>query len=189
MQEPDSELLRRAAGGDAGAFGSLARLMGGGIFSVARTVLGDRASAEDAVQEILLKIYASIRRFGGRSRFSTWVYRITCNHCLDILRKRVSNPVKTSIDGFYFSAGETASSCFSPDRDIEKLENRLVIEQALSRLSPESRLILTLREISGLDYADIAETLGCGVGTVKSRLFRAREELRKQLFSGVAAKL
>ncbi len=149
------------------------------ILRLCASLLADQTLAEDAAQEIFFKAYRSLPAFRGDAAFSTWLYHIAANHCRDLLRRRARE--------------RTESWDALLERDGERLEQRVAspdpkaavaaadaIEHILSRLSPDERVLITLREVEGLNYREIAGTLGCSVGAVKIRLFRARQALQRQ---------
>ena len=137
----------------------------------------------DVSQEVFLKVYRSISSFKGDSAFSTWLYRIAKNTALDFVRKRKQNTLSIDSsgeesDGFDIADDATDSS---PEKKILESERSAVLKKAISMLSYEHREIIILRDISDYSYEEIALRLGIEAGTVKSRLFRAREALRKIL--------
>src|SRR4051812_36476159 len=134
---------------------------------------GNDADAADAAQEALISVARGIGRFDGRSRFSTWVYRVATNACLDELRRRTRRPQPydelPAADGLFLSAG--------PAVDPDASDARLDIEAGLLRLPPDFRAAVVLRDLCGLDYADIAVALDVPIGTVRSRIARGRAAL------------
>ncbi len=151
------------------------------VFRTCLRVLGDREAAEDQTHEVFLRVFAQIGRFDGRSRFSTWLYRLTMNHTLNRLRKRKRRWSRLQ------EAVEPVESpeCERPDRRVRRREARDQVQALLASLSPDHRAIVVLREIEGLDYAEIAAVLGIARGTVMSRLHRARRVLRQEWMSGM----
>ena len=145
------------------------------------SLLGGESEAEEAAQEIFIKAYRYLGKFRGDSSFSTWLYHITSNHCLDLLRKRKRRPT-VSWDALVEQEGERMHRLLDhktlPD---SSLENRDLVEKILSTLSPDQRNLLTLRESQELSYEEIAKILGCTINAVKSRLSRARKALQDQL--------
>ena len=144
------------------------------------SLLGNETEAEDAAQEIFFKAYRSLASFRKESAFSTWLYRIATNHCRDLLRKRSRHKTE-SIEKMLEEAGDAAERILTPSPNSRSAtENADLIEQILSRISPDERLILTLREVQGLSYQEMAEVLRCSLDAVKARLRRARETLEEQ---------
>ena len=141
------------------------------IFRLCASMLGDRRDAEDAAQEVFLKAYRSLDKFKGESAAGTWLHRIAANHCLDLLRKRARRPAEPLTD-------ELAGRLFSRPPDLEALD---LADRALSELPPDYRLVLTLRELQGFSYEEIAEMTDSSLDSVKARLRRAREQLAGRL--------
>ncbi len=190
-REEESALLLRAQKGDADAFEELVRAFEGTVYHLALRQLGSREDAEDAAQEVFLKAYTALGSFRGESRFSVWLYRITNNVCIDMLRRRRET---VSLSGEDEDGAETELALpderFDPVALAERKDLREQVGKALRQLPPDAREILLLRELGGQRYDEIAETLGLDIGTVKSRIFRARKKLCALLegnFSGDGA--
>ena len=144
-------------------------------------MLCNYTDAEEAAQNVFVKVYQSLNRFKGDSAFSTWLYRITANHCVDILRKR-NRRKNVSLEALLEKAGDQVEKFFvSPCQADIRLENRQLADQILSTLSEEHRRVLILRETLGLEYQEIAGVLNCTENSVKGRLARARRQLRENL--------
>ena len=140
-------------------------------------MLSNAAEAEDAAQEVFIKAYQSLTSFHAKAAFSTWVYRITANHCLDVLRKRQRRKTE-SWDALREKDGEKAEALLASDPDPEfPNETAEILARLLSGLPEKSREILVLRELQSLTYEEIAKVLNCTLDAVKSRLKRARQEL------------
>ena len=146
------------------------------ISGICRRLAGNDADAADATQEALIAVVRGLPRFDGRSAFSTWAYRVATNACLDELRRRRRRPEPTDLDDL--SHLETAPS---PE---EAAADRLDIDAALARLPLDFRAAVVLRDLSGLDYAEIADVLDIPVGTVRSRIARGRAALAALLEPG-----
>ncbi|MDD2772652.1 MAG: RNA polymerase sigma factor [Elusimicrobiales bacterium] len=178
IPDPAPEALQNALDGDADALNALLSDISRPVYRFCLSLLADPAQAEDAAQDVLVKICSSLDEFEGRSKFSTWVYRVASNRCMDLLRRKKSRP-EDSLDAL-IEAGNGVDcrllAARSPD-DTAALADKLLVASALARLEPEQRAIIVLREISGLAYDEIGAALNLPEGTVKSRLFRAREEL------------
>jgi len=178
IPDPAPEALQNALDGDADALNVLLSDISRPVYRFCLSLLADPAQAEDAAQDVLVKICSSLDEFEGRSKFSTWVYRVASNRCMDLLRRRKSRP-EDSLDAL-IEAGNGGDSRLLAARstdDTAALADKLLVASALARLEPEQRAIIVLREISGLAYDEIGAALNLPEGTVKSRLFRAREEL------------
>ena len=189
--QEELSLLRRAQSGDSAAFEAIVRAHEATVYRLALRQLGSREDAEDAAQEVFLKAYTGLQSFRGDSKLSVWLYRITSNVCIDLLRRRretVSLSVETEDGGS--EELELPDARFDPAALAERRDLRERIGAALSALPPEAREILLLRELGGESYEEIAQTLQLDIGTVKSRIFRARKKLCALLegnFSGDSA--
>lgn len=193
--DPDSAMIARARGGDRGALGELLTAHEGMLFAVCLRTLGNRETARDITQDVLVKVIQSLDSFDGRSRFSTWVTRIAINACLSHLRKQRLRK-HASLDSLAApgagrggragrSGGRLSQSIPGrepePGSRIETDETLICLDRAMAGIDPDQRVLLSLRDVRGLDYSRIADVLGVPVGTVKSRLFRARAALREAM--------
>ena len=177
----DARLVWRVLAGRRDAYAGLVRRHQARILRLCASLLTDPAAAEDAAQEIFLKAYQSLGAFRGTAAFSTWLYRIAANHCKDLLRKRARERTQ-SWDALVEEHGEAIEQLLTASDDPRAaVANAELADRVLSHLSPNDRLLLTLREIQGLSYQELARTLGCSVDAVKARLRRARRDLRDKL--------
>ncbi len=163
-----SDVLDRCQAGEIDALGQVYDAYGQRVYRLCRSLLGQDADAEDASQEVFLRIHAKASSFGGRSKFSTWIYRLTVNHCLNRRKQRL-RLLKTT-------ATLDDRECVGPDA-TEAVDHREQVDVLLSSLRSEYRAVVVLREIQGLTYKEISEVLEIPLGTVMSRLARARDEL------------
>lgn len=168
----DQALVAVARDGDLDAFETLVRRHTATVYAHALRFFGDPAAAEDVVQEVFIKVYRSMDTFDERSRFSTWLYRVTRNTCLDHVRAGKRRPMP--VDPLDVAA--TAPGDLS-----DTVALSISLEQALRALAPEDRDAFSAIGIFGLSYPEAAEVLGVPVGTVKSRVFRARRSLAATL--------
>jgi RNA polymerase sigma-70 factor (ECF subfamily) len=161
----------------------LVRRYQGWVFTLAMRMLGDRAEAEDMAQEIFLKAYRGLSRFKGASRFSTWLYAIASHHCLNRLqyRRRRPPPHARAGDDPPAAVDRLADQAPRADALLEQTELARIVQAELANLTAEHRIILVLRDIQGLSYEEIARTLRLELGTVRSRLHRARMEMKTRL--------
>ena len=166
-EESDEELAQRAAAGDRDALDTLLRRHTSMVHAVCRRVLGNPDDALDATQNALIGISRKIHLFDGRSRFTTWAYRVATNAALDEGRRRSRRPVPSE-------ALPEPASASSLDGAVAA---RLDIDAALSRLPPDYRAAVALRDLLGMDYAEIGDVLGIPAGTVRSRIARGRAAL------------
>jgi RNA polymerase sigma-70 factor, ECF subfamily len=170
------------------AFETLIHLYQTPIYNVAYRILGDPSEASDAVQETFMKIFKGIKTFRGESGLKTWIYRIAISESLNRQRwwKRWRRHAPVSIDDTTPNGArlvEVTDSGPSPESACARMEMEREVQRALNGLSFEHRVAVVLRDIEGLSYEEIAETLGLSLGTVKSRLWRARSEMRTKLES------
>jgi RNA polymerase sigma-70 factor (ECF subfamily) len=177
----DQQILQLVQAGHKEAYGDLIRQYHKKVMGYCLSMLNNHTEAEEAAQDIFVKAYQSLDKFKGNSSFSTWLYRITTNHCLDILRKR--NRRKTvSLDALVEQSGDRINGMFASDENAAAgVENRQMAHKILSTLPEDYRAILTLREAQGLEYQEIADTLECSLDAVKGRLARARKQLQENL--------
>ena len=181
----EQELVRRAKDGDQLAFKQLVTDNEKRIYNLCRRMVGDQEDAAELTQEAFLNAWRGLPGFQAESAFSTWLYRLASNVCLDFLRrekrrKSLSLTV-VSLDQEEAVELEIPDQRYAPEGELERLEQRQAIRDGLARLSEEHRQVLVLRELSGLRYREIAQLLGVEEGTVKSRIARARGALRKVL--------
>ena len=178
----EQELVQAARGGDRKAFGALVEQNQSKVYSLAYRMTGNPDNAADLTQEAFLSAFQNLSKFDGRSAFSTWLYRLTSNLCLDFLRreKRRSAHSITLEDkeGEETSQLDLPDERYTPERELERKEAFEAVRRGLAALSPQHREVLVLRELEGLSYTEIAQALDLEEGTVKSRLARARLALR-----------
>jgi RNA polymerase sigma-70 factor (ECF subfamily) len=183
----EAGLVERCRAGDPVAFARLVALHEGMVFNLAVRLLGDAEEARDVAQDVFLQVYRMLGRFEGRSSLKTWIYRIVMNHCRNRQRfwrrrrREASMPIEdlSPRDEAKMAAYRGAGT--SPFDGVERRERSQKVQAALSRLSFEHRAVLLLREVEDLPGEAVAAALGVAVGTVKSRLARAREALRLRL--------
>ena len=175
----DRSLVAAAQAGDRRSLDILLRRHYDKVHAICRRIAGSSRDADDAAQEAMISIVRALDRFDGRSAFTTWIYRIATNAALDELRKRNRRPalhVATDDDGYTPEAIDPLS-----ERTVEAVADRMAIDAALGDLPDEFKAAVVLRDVCDLDYGEIAEALGIPVGTVKSRIARARAQLVQRL--------
>lgn len=184
----EEALAVRAAQGDTGAFDALVTLFGGRVFAVAFRILQDRAEAEDLAQEVFVALYHALPTFRGESKLSTWIYKITRNRCLNRLKFLKRRHVGSLADIDDPAVARAAVDPDAEERGHKRADQRLenvdvsrVLEEHLRALPEEQRTLVILRDLEDLSYEEIAEVTGLPLGTVKSRLHRARAELSARL--------
>ncbi len=176
----DPELVAAALRGDASAYAELVRRRHAEILGLCLSLLRDPSEAEDAAQEVFIKAYRSLAGFGGRSSFHTWLYRIASNHCLDLLRRK-KREKSQSLDAL-MEDGSLLLDVLAGERDAgARVEGADLLDRILGSLSPEERVLVTLREAQGLSYIEMSRALDCSVDAIKSRLKRTRQKLRGTL--------
>jgi RNA polymerase sigma-70 factor (ECF subfamily) len=186
--DQDAVLVRAIQAGDMAAFDQLVLKHKDKLFNMVYWFLGDYQEASDCAQDTFIKVFKSLKKFRFESSFSTWLYRIAINTCKNKLKssayrwkkKTVSleNP-ESSKDGELFF--EIKDDSPSPVNELEKKERSTLIQKAINALPEEQNRVIVLRDIQGLSYQEIADITGLNLGTVKSRLARARMELRNKL--------
>ncbi len=184
MISDDRGLIQAARKGDLAAFNQLVLKYQNHAYNVAYRLLGDSDAAADATQDAFLKAYRRLHQLRGDS-FRPWLLRIVTNTCYDVLRRRKRRPVQPlepeNEDGEADHLSRWQSDEASPEEIALRHEIHRVIQEGLMLLSPEHRTVVVLSDIEGLSYEEIATALGVPVGTVKSRLSRARARLRDYL--------
>ena len=179
-REQEAAIVRKVLGGDANAFETRVLEYEKNVYNIALRMTGNSEDAADMTQEAFIKAYNSLQSFRGDSKFSVWLYRIVSNVCLDFLRSKNRRPtVSLSVedDDGEDTQLDVADESQSPELLLDRKLTRDSVRRGLDSLPPDYRQILLLREIQGLSYDEIAQALSLEVGTVKSRIFRARKRL------------
>lgn len=178
----EQELVALAQAGDQDAFAQLVEANQNKIYTLALRMTGNSEDAADLAQEAFLKVWRALPDFQGESGFSTWLYRLTSNLCIDFLRRENRRRSIASISSLDDEEGPLPTDVpdrrFTPEDELERRELRTAVDRGLRRLSDEHRQVLALRAVEGLSYTEIAGVLDLEVGTVKSRIARARSALR-----------
>jgi RNA polymerase sigma-70 factor, ECF subfamily len=185
---PDDELklIAQCQAGDAEAFNELVNRYRNRAFAMIYNMVRNEQDAWDLAQDGFLKAWKSINRFRGQSSFFTWLYRILMNVTIDWMRRRQIEGGAEFDDAHAMRDIEPAAVTapreeLAPPERLSDKEIRARIDSAIAKLSDEHRVVITLREIEGLEYQEIADTVGCSIGTVMSRLFYARKKLQTLL--------
>jgi len=174
LQQPEPELLRKAQRGDERAFAEILRMYETPIFNYVYRLTGDRSLAEDLTQEVFVRVFQALPRFSLRCKFTTWLFQVTKNRVLDELRARERRPhTVVSI--------EDAPRLEVVDAPVERLETIEAVWRAVRELNPDLKMALLLRDITGMPYSEIADSLEITLATVKWRIFKAREEVQLAL--------
>jgi RNA polymerase sigma-70 factor (ECF subfamily) len=177
----EQDLISRSQAGDLQAFNDLVELYQRSVFNLALRMLGSAETAEDATQDTFVSAYRAIARFRGGS-FKAWVFKIAANSCRDKMRSARRASV-TSLDNLIAEAGDFIADddTESPEDYAERRELGRLLADSLARLPEDQRLVVMLSDVQGLSYEEIAQVTGASLGTVKSRLNRARSRLRDLL--------
>jgi len=176
----EKQLVRLAQEGSPQAFEELVTKYQSKVFSMALSFTRNREAADDLAQEVFLKAYLALPRFHGRSEFGTWLYRISINHVRDYLRKK-SRAKEVPLDDVREIAFSDKEQTDRAEQEREAEARRTLVQRVVQTLPEKYRVILTLRDIQGLAYEEIAGVLRLSPGTVDSRLHRARRMLRGKL--------
>lgn len=186
--QEDLELIELFLSGGEEAFNRLVIKYQHKIYNLCCRVMGDRDEAQDMAQEVFITVHKSLRNFRGESLFSTWVFRVTVNHCKNRIkhlgRRRyyqtlsIDQPMELDDGEVYF---EPEDECPDPEELMASLEIQNLVQDAINTLDPDHKIVIVLRDIQDLSYEEIAEIVGIKVGTVKSRIHRARNDLKKRL--------
>ena len=173
----DQELMKIVQAGDFSPASEIYDRYSTRIYNFAFRFLRNSEAAEDATQEVFVKMLKHASQFNGDAKLSTWLFSITANWCRDYLRKADNKP-KEGEDVLLHLPG---SGEYSPERQLEQRENEQRIQKALAALTPDQREAILLSRYQGLSYAEIAQISGCSEGAVKTRVFRAMETMKKAL--------
>ena len=173
----DTDLLERLRAGDPRAFEELVRTHQHRVFGVALRMLQNPAEAEDIAQEVFLRVYRAIGAFRGDAKLSTWLYGITSNLCVN----RLTAASRTRMRHDEEALAQAPSEMPDATAAMERGEVEAALDQAIAELPDERRIVIVLRDLEGLSYEEIAEALGLELGTVRSRLHRARMDLKSKM--------
>jgi RNA polymerase sigma factor (sigma-70 family) len=183
----DRELIRRALEGEQDSYKRLMRKYQSAIYHLIVRMIGYQPEADDLTQEAFIKAFASLASFNDEFAFSTWLYKIATNNCIDFLRKRklktfsIDKPIDRDGEQHF----EIPDSTYRPDRNLLQSQQTRTIQQAIDALPEKYRVVIVLRHQQERSYEEIAEELQLPLGTVKAHIFRARELLNKALRGAV----
>jgi RNA polymerase sigma-70 factor (ECF subfamily) len=182
----DSELIRRARGEDISAYDELVRRYQERIYATVYHMTSNHEDANDLTQETFIKAYRALKSFKGDASFYTWVYRIAVNKTINFLKQRKHRGGQMSLNDLDFNAEHDPDlvaliSEKNPRRDLNLAELQEKLNAAMQKLSETHRLVVTLHDIQGLAHEEIARIMDCNVGTVRSRLFYARQQMQAHL--------
>ena len=184
IKSTDWQLVERVQHGEKKAFDLLVLKYQGKVASLVSRYVNDKHEALDVTQESFIKAYRALKNFRGESAFYTWLYRISINTAKNYLVAKGRRPPGVDIDiqdAEHFTADSGLKDIQSPERNLYRSELELALNRAISQLPEDLRVALTLREFDGLSYDEIAEVMDCPVGTVRSRIFRARDAVDSKI--------
>mgnify|MGYP000484967954 CR=1 FL=1 len=182
--ELDQALVKRVQEGDKRAFDLLVLKYQHRLNSVINRYIHDWSESQDVAQESFIRAYRALGNFRGDSQFYTWLYKIAVNTAKNWLVSQGRRPPTDDIeasDAVQYDAGSRLRDTDTPERELMRQEVEQSVTRTVQGLPDELRMAITLREVDGLSYEEIAETMGCPIGTVRSRIFRAREAIDEQL--------
>ncbi|HTX19242.1 MAG TPA: sigma-70 family RNA polymerase sigma factor [Bacteroidota bacterium] len=180
----DSRLIAAAIAGDQNAYRALMKKYHDPICNLLYRMIREKDEVEDLAQEAFIKAFQSLSSFNEEFAFSTWLFKIATNNCIDYIRKRklqtfsIDKPIESSDGEFSFEIPDTS---YEPDRDLIASQRTRLLDQAIKDLPPKYRVVIFMRHSEEKDYAEIAKELRLPIGTVKAHIFRAREMLYKNL--------
>ncbi len=183
-QQLDQELVRRVQRGDTAAFDLLVRKYQHRVASLVSRYIGDWSECQDVAQETFIRAYRAIGNFRGDAQFSTWLHRIAVNTAKNHLVAGNRRPPNDDIgvgDAEQFDSGIRLRDNDTPERELMRQQMEQIVMRAVEALPAELRDAITLREVEGLSYEEIAQRMDCPIGTVRSRIFRAREAIDLEL--------
>lgn len=186
----DEQLIKKCLAGEIDAFDALVERYQNKIYTQCYRYMGSEEDANDMAQETFIKAYRSLRAFRGQASFSTWLYRICNTVCLDEMRKRKRRVVALPLDDIAGDgdgpplAREIADDSLSADKIYERRETEQYIQSMLNELRVEFRTAIVMRDVMGFSYEEIAMMQDCSLGTVKSRINRARQSLKNKMERG-----
>lgn len=179
MNENESELIARCQQGDQGALKEIFDRYHKKVYRIAYGVVRHREDALDIVQEVFIKLFRTIRSFKGESRLYTYLYRMTMNTAIDVARKTKRTPVSAIDEDSGFQPSDDPEK--GPDRVFAQKELEEKVRWALDQLPRDQKAAILFREVEGLSYQEIAEAMGCSIGTVMSRLHYGRKKVQQLL--------
>ncbi len=189
MSDLEKLLVKKSKSGDIESFELLISSYDKRAYNIAYRIMGNEEDAEDMAQEAMLRVFRAIKDFKEQSAFSTWLYRIVTNVCLDELRRRKNEKYVPMDSTIQTDNGELhielCSDKETPESIYERIEMRELIKNVIYELNDDYRSVIVLRDIQGFSYEEISDMLDCSLGTVKSRINRARTILRNKLKVGM----
>lgn len=191
MDYNENILIKRCQDGDIDAFEELITVHKQKVYNIAFKMLNNEEDAMDVSQETLIKVYKSIKNFNQRSSFSTWIYKVCVNTCLDFLRKNKKSDKVYYIEEFKDKNESNvnnqimSSNYDTPEEALDKKIKIQVINDAINKLTPDFKTMIILRDVQGFSYDEISNITNTSLGTVKSRIKRARDNLKKLIENSI----
>jgi len=187
MSENERDLVERAKSGEVEAFEQLILNCQKKVFNIAYRMIGNYDDANELAQEVFLRAFRSMKKFKGDALFSTWIYKVTVNVCLDEIRKRKKKIVVSLDQEIEIKDGEVKrqipDNAPTPDIELETKELKNAVNESIQQLPDDYKSIIVLRDIQGFSYFEISKIVNCPEGTVKSRISRARKALKEILLA------
>jgi len=180
----DAAFVRQALSGDQEAFRKLRHKYHDAIYNLIYRMIREKEEVQDLTQEAFIKAFTSLSSFNEEFAFSTWLYKIATNNCIDYIRRKklqkfsIDKPIESKDSDFSF---ELPDSTYEPDKDMIALQRKKLLDEAINALPPKYRRVIRMRHTEEKEYQEIADILGLPLGTVKAHIFRARELLYKYL--------
>ena len=180
----DMSLIQEALAGDQNSFSRLRQKYHDAIFNLIYRMIREKDEVEDLTQEAFIKAFGSLPSFNNEYAFSTWLYKIATNNCIDYIRRKklqtfsIDKPIESKEGDFSF---ELPDSTYEPDKEMISSQRKKLLEDAINSLPPKYRQVIVMRHQEELEYQEIAQILKLPLGTVKAHIFRAREMLYKYL--------
>lgn len=186
VNDMETKIIKKAAKGDKDAFEKLIIKYEKRVYNIAYQMFGNEHDAMDVAQDVFIKVYQSLHKFNNKSAFSTWLHRITVNTCIDAHRKRKKDKQVESIDETRENDDGVLTKQYvdkglTPEEAAIKKENIMMVREAIDSLKEDHKAIIILRDIKGYSYDEIADILEVSIGTVKSRIARARSQLKNSI--------
>ncbi len=186
MFDNDHNLIKRTAHGDLSAFEELVKKHQNSVINFIYRYIGDKIEAEDLSQEVFLKVFKFAKQYKPEAKFTTWLYRIITNLCLNYLRKKkhisfISLDTPVFVDGEKFTKQVSLPNFLNPDAVFERQEKESTIRKAIDSLPKSQRIAVLLQRFEGLSYKEISGIMKCSVSSVESLLFRAKQTLKERL--------
>ena len=172
------QIIREAANGNRHAFRTIVEQHQGFVYAVAFRFVQDATEAEDLTQEIFIRLWKSLHTYRDEVKFTTWLYRIVANRCLDFIKSRHARQRKNTVD---VNRGQSVQDQSTPEKEFQQHELMQLVRQAADELTPKQKAVFILRDLEGLTTEEVSEALTMSIGNVKSNLFYARQNMSEKL--------